>query len=130
MNSEKLWETKNLPVSIADIQSTSVSTYSERSNCSVLFVAADTNSAEKGKTSRTDSKAGTNGTWLNKSKKYNGNICHNHASCSVNSSQASGENSLNCLRFPGYSNKKKLSRKDSLNVNISARKDGQVIIGR
>lgn len=87
------------------------------------------NLAEKGKLSRTDTKPGAvNGTWK---KKYVMPTCHNHATCSVNTNtQASGENSLTCLRFHNFPNRKKLSRKDSLNVNISTRKDGQVIIGR
>lgn len=89
---------------------------------------ASGSSLDKNNVPRTDTKPGSvNGTWK---KKYLVTTCHN-ASCSVtNNSQASGENSLNCIRFQNFPNKKKLSRKDSLNVNISTRKDGQVIIGR
>lgn len=131
-SSDKMWEAKYIQMSASDLQSPSLAKLSDkRSNNSVILSNSDanTNSMDKGKIQRTDTKPGSmNGTWK---KKYLVAACHNHASCSTtNNSQASGETSLNCIRFQNFPNRKKLSRKDSLNVNISARKDGQIIIGR
>lgn len=130
-NSEKVWE-KKCTSTVTDVQSPPFPKVSDKRSSNSLLTSDSEgicSSVEKGKLSRTDSKFGTiNGTWK---KKYFVPVSHNQVACPVNtSSQASGENSLNSLRFQNYPNRKKMSRKDSLNVNISTRKDGQVIIGR
>lgn len=136
IESDKAWDAKYMPLAVIDLQSPVPKHPEKRSNNSLIHSSVDnisSSSVEKGKLPRTDTRlATTNGTWLK--KRYLTNACYNHASCSVrnSNSQASGENTpLSCLRFQSYqSRKKSLSRKDSLNVNISSRKDGQVIIGR
>lgn len=123
-------DTQMSPEEIANIPLPPSRLPDKRLSHSVIHSNSDAScsSLDKNKIPRTDTKPGSvNGTWK---KKYLVSTCHNASCSAANNSQASGENSLNCIRFQNFPNKKKLSRKDSLNVNISTRKDGQVIIGR
>ncbi|GFX46434.1 terminal nucleotidyltransferase 4A [Trichonephila clavipes] len=82
--------------------------------------------------SRTDGKTGTVGGMWMKHRKYS-NTSQNYIPNSVCVTKAAGENSnvKSGICFNNYSKKKSVNRKDSVNaVNISTRKDGQIIIGR
>ncbi|KFM69393.1 DNA polymerase sigma, partial [Stegodyphus mimosarum] len=90
---------------------------------------------EKTKPFRTDTKTNSiNGVWL-KHKKYLPSTSQNYTSGPMSNGHViTGENSsgLNSgIHFHSYHTKKKSgNRKDSVNANISTRKDGQVLMGR